>query len=79
MPALATPVIGIMPWKQVENTQLQSGESREWTYTLPDNLKDRLERAVMTLRFYEISDEHQGDLSKAHWISEPFLEKTVRF
>ncbi len=74
-----TPLIGIMPWKPVENTQLQSGESRELIYTLPDSLKDRLDRAVMTMRFYEISDEHQGDLSKAHWISEPILEKTVRF
>lgn len=74
-----TPVIGIMPWKPVENTQLQSGESRKLTYVLPDTLKGRLDRVALTLRFYEISDEFQGDLTKAHWISMPIFEKTVPF
>jgi hypothetical protein len=38
-------------------------------------LEGHIIRAVLTLRFYEVSDEHQGVIEKAHWISLPILEQ----
>ncbi len=70
---------GLMPYRVLENTQLQAGESRLLTFTLPPHLHGRIRRAVMSLRFYEVPDEHRGDLSKANWVGEPFLKKEVRF
>jgi hypothetical protein len=73
------PLMGLMPNKLVENTQLQSGEIRHLSFTLPSSLKGKTSKAVLTLRFYEVSDEHQGDIEKAHWISEPILKEEVSF
>jgi hypothetical protein len=28
----------------------------------------------MTLRFYDVEDRHQGDITMAHWISGPVVE-----
>lgn len=70
---------GIMPYRVLENTQLQSGEIRPLTFTLPSSLQNQIHKAILTLRFYEVPDEHQGDLNKANWISEPFLRKEVSF
>jgi hypothetical protein len=71
------PVVGLMPFKLIENTQLQSGEVRPLSYTLPPSLKGQVSKVVLTLRFYDVSDEYQGDINMAHWISEPILEKKV--
>jgi hypothetical protein len=73
------PVIGLMPHKLTENTQLQSGEVRALSFTLPTALKDQVSTAVLTLRFYDVADDHQGDISQAHWISEPILEQGISF
>ena len=70
---------GLLPNKLLEDTQLRSGERRRLSFDLPTALRGRVSRARATLRFYEISDEHQGDLEKAHWISEPILEQTISF
>jgi len=72
-----TPIIGLMPYKLIENTQLKSSEVRPLNYTLPYSLEGQVSKAVLTLRFYDVSDEHLGDINKAHWISEPFLEEKV--
>lgn len=69
------PIVGIHPFTLKENTQLQSGEARALRYTLPSALDGRISKAVLTLRFYDVSDEYAGDLEKAHWISEPFIRK----
>ena len=69
-----TPLAGLMPFKLVENSQLQSGEARHLEYLLPDDLQGRAQEAHFALEWYEISDEHGSDIQKAHWISEPFLE-----
>jgi hypothetical protein len=71
------PIIGLMPFKQVENTQLQSGETRQLRFTLPSSLEGQINNAIISIRFYDVSDEHQGDITKAHWISEPILKKEV--
>ncbi len=64
------PVTGLMPDKLIENTQLQSGEVRPLSFTLPASLEGQISQAVLTLRFYEVSDEHQGDITQAHWVSD---------
>lgn len=69
------PVLGLMPYELIENTQLQSGEVRPLSFTLPTSLEGQISKVVLTLRFYEVSDEHQGDIEKAHWASEPVLEQ----
>jgi hypothetical protein len=71
------PVIGLMPFKLVENTQLQSGESRQLRFTLPSSLEGQINNAIFSMSFYDVSDEHQGDITKAHWISDPILEQEV--
>ena len=73
------PVFGLMPYKLIEDTQLQSGETRKLSFTLPDTLKDKISEVLIVMRFYEVSDEHEGDISKAHWTSEPFFEESVKF
>ena len=73
------PFVGIHPFMLQENTQLQSNEVRQLNYTLPPEMEGQIDKAVLTLRFYDVSDEYVGDLSKAHWISEPILEEEVSF
>ncbi len=73
------PVFGIMPNSEIRNTQLQSGEVRNLSYTLPSELMDKIAQAELTLRFYDVSDAHQGDITKAHSVSEPFITKQITF
>ena len=72
------PIAGVMPYKLIENTQLRSGEARTVEFILPPALKGKVATARINLRLYEVSDDHKGDIAKAHWISEPILEKEVR-
>jgi hypothetical protein len=72
------PVLGLFPMKVIENTQLQSGESRLLSYTLPPSLEGQIDKAVVTLRFYDVYDWLRQDISKAHWESEPFIEEEVK-
>ncbi len=57
-----TLMAGLMPFRLIENTQLQSGEARELEFILPAAQKQRVALARVTMRFHEISDEHQGDV-----------------
>jgi hypothetical protein len=67
------PIVGVFPDRLIKNTQLQSGERRLLNFTLPTSLAGKVSKAVATLRFYGVSDEHQGDIQHAHWISKPIL------
>ncbi len=71
------PVFGVMPYRLKENTQLQSDEARLVKITLPASLQGKISELVIVMRFYDVSDDHQGDINKAHTISKPFLEKMV--
>ncbi len=71
------PVLGIMPYRLKENTQLQSDEVRLVKITLPSNLQGKISELKMVMRFYDVSDDHQGDINKAHTISKPFFKKRV--
>ena len=73
------PVFGLMPYKLLEDTQLQSGETRKLSFTLPESAKDKISEVLVVMRFYEVSDEHEGDITKAHWTSEPFFKERVKF
>ncbi len=69
----------LMPYKLVENTQIQSGEIRPLNFDLPASLEGQFDRIQVLLRFYEVSDEHNGDIEKAHWSSEPILVEEIGF
>jgi hypothetical protein len=71
------PVLGLFPFKIENNTQIQSQEIRHLTFTLPAELEAEIEKAVITLRIYDVYDFYVGDLEKAHFISEPIIEKEV--
>lgn len=73
------PIVGTFPNKLIENTQLQSGETRPLMYKLPAKLEGQVSSVVFNLRFYDMADEYQGDLTKAHWISESVLRREVSF
>lgn len=73
------PVAGLMPDKLIENTSLQSSEIRPLSFTLPFSLNGKINKVVLTLRFYEVSDEYQGNIEKAHWVSKSILQEEVNF
>ncbi len=74
-----TPILKAAPYKLLENTQIKSGETRELSFSLPLELMDCADRVSMAFRFFRVLPEHQGDVSKAYWSSEPFLQKTINF
>jgi hypothetical protein len=71
------PIVGLFPFKVENNTQLQSQEVRPLTYTIPTELEGEIKKAVVTLRIYDVYDFYVGDLEKAHFVSEPIIEKEV--
>jgi len=72
------PVLGFWPAKIIADTQLKSGEQRHLSFTLPPELKGRIETVQLVLRFYEVADEHEGNLDKAYHVSRPILEVQAR-
>jgi hypothetical protein len=72
------PIVGLMPYKLIENSQLRSAEKRRVTFTLPDTLAGKIQSLELVLRMYEVSDEYQGDIEKAHWAGQPILAEEVR-
>jgi hypothetical protein len=71
------PLIGVVPHKQIENTQLQSDEVRTLNFTLPITVEDKINVVLIELKLYEVADEHQGDLTKAHRISDPIIVEQI--
>ncbi len=71
------PLVGLLPDKLIENTTIKSGEIRPLNFTLPSYIKGKINKVVFSLRFYEVSDEYQGDIEKAHWISKPILKEEI--
>ena len=71
------PVLGIMPYALIRNTQLQSDEIRKINFTLPAKLRGNIAEVRIIMRFYDVSDDFQGDIKKAHTISKPFLIRVV--
>lgn len=73
------PILGLMPYKLIENTQLQSGEKRRLMFTLPSELNGKISSVDLTLRMFEVSDEYQGDIEKAYWVSQPIVKEKINF
>jgi len=71
--------LGLMPYKQIENTQLKSGEKRLLTFALPSELNGKISSVEVVLKMYEVSDEYQGDIEKAHWASQPIVTEKISF
>ena len=71
------PIVGIMPYKLIENTQLQPGENRALQFALPLDLMGEINKVIIVLRMYEVSDEHQGNIEQAHWESRPIIRKEI--
>ena len=74
-----TPVLGFWPYKVIADTQLKSGERRPISFTLPSELEGRITSVQLSLRFYEVADEHEGDIEQAYFVSEPFLQEVIEF
>ena len=72
------PVVGMFPYKLIENNQLQPGETRSLSFKIPAALKGKVREAIISLRFYDVDDEYQGDIKKAHWISKPILRQKIK-
>ncbi|GMR21378.1 MAG: hypothetical protein BMS9Abin36_1978 [Gammaproteobacteria bacterium] len=73
------PVLGLMPYKLIENTRLKSSEKRRLTFVLPSDLNGKISSVELVLRMYEVSDEYQGDIEKAYWKSQPILKEKISF
>lgn len=73
------PILGFWPYEIVKDTQLKTAEKRSLTFTLPENLKDKVKTIDLVLRFYEVADEHEGNIDKAYFISQPILNKSLLY
>ena len=71
------PVLGFWPAKLVGDTQLKSGESRRLDVTVPPDLRGRLGSVQLILRFYEVADEHEGDLQEAYYVGTPIVKEEI--
>lgn len=71
------PILGFWPAKIIADTQLKSGESRRLSLTVPTELRGRVGSVQLALRFYEVADEHEGDLDKAYYVSGPVVAKEI--
>jgi hypothetical protein len=67
------PVLGFWPAKLIGDTQLKSGESRSLSFTVPPDLRRRLRSVQLALRFYEVADEHEGNLAEAYYVGSPII------
>ena len=71
------PVLGFWPYEIIADSQLKTGEKRPLRFTLPPEIKGSIETIQLILRFYEVADEHEGDIAKAYFVSKPILERTI--
>jgi len=71
------PVLGFWPNKIIADTQLKSGERRAISLKLPSELEGQVKSVQLILRFYEVADEHEGNIEKAYFISEPFFQEVI--
>lgn len=72
------PILGFWPYEIIKDTQLKAGEKRPLNYGLPEELQGEISTVRLVLRFYEVADEHEGDIGKAYFVSQPILERTMK-
>ncbi len=71
------PLLGFWPYEIIADTTLKSLEHRPLNFSLPAELDGKISAVNLILRFYEVADEHAGDIGKAHYVSKPILEKRI--
>lgn len=71
------PVLGFWPYEIIADKQLKTGEKRPLRFDLPSELEGRIKSIKFVLKFYEVADEYEGDITKAYFVSEPILEKEI--
>lgn len=69
------PVLGFWPYEIVADKQLKAGEKRALSFTLPSEIEGSVKSIRLVLRFYEVADEYEGDITKAYFRSDPILVK----
>ncbi|MCP4934059.1 MAG: hypothetical protein GY927_07585 [bacterium] len=72
------PLVGGVPFMLINNTQLRSGEKRRIRFDFPDGTYKRSAKLTLVLLMYEVADKYEGDITRAHWVSKPIIQKTVR-
>ena len=72
------PILGFWPYEIIKDTQLKTKEKRPLSFTLPVALQGEINTIQLILRFYEVADEHEGDIDKAYFTSNPILEKKIQ-
>lgn len=71
---LSPEILGSMPSAVViEDTTLKSLEARAMSYELPAEVEGEMRKASIKLSFYDVADQYQGNIEKAHWISGPLF------
>jgi len=71
------PLVGIMPYRLLSNSQLQSAETRRLNLEVPTEAQAVPSTARLQLVFYEVADEFQGEIKLAHWKSQPFGQQIL--
>lgn len=72
------PILGFWPYEIIKDTQLKTKEKRPLSFTLPAELEGEVDTIQLILRFYEVADEHEGDIDKAYFVSKAILEKKLK-
>lgn len=72
------PILGFWPYEIIKDTQLKTREKRPLSFSLPEELQGEIKTVQLILRFYEVADEHEGDIEKAYFISQPILERKIQ-
>ena len=72
------PILGFWPYELIADTTLKSLEHRTLSFPIPSELEGNIFSVDLILRFYEVADEHAGNIEKARFISRPILEKRIR-
>ena len=71
------PVLGFWPNEIIADTTLKSLERRPLSFLLPSALTAEAYSVELILRFYEVADEHAGNIKKARYVSKPVLQKRI--
>lgn len=64
---------GLMPDKLLEDNRLGPLETRKINFYPPVEIRQNISKIVITLNLYEVSDEHMGELTKAHFKSNDII------
>ncbi|MES0489739.1 MAG: multiheme c-type cytochrome [Leptospirales bacterium] len=67
-------MFGLMPKKLLSDSRLKPNETRTITFDISETIQSELSEIRIILNQYEVSDEHKGDIDKAHWKSSDIVD-----